>query len=186
METIQYDDVFISVTVYYVHDRGKLENIDRLLSELRTSNCIVSIFRGDLVISLKQILLAAISAIIAFKSKTNIARKLDIEILLRLSSETQIDEAIKKIGITREVTDIGICVLSRSKDELRNFLGKLTRLIGGSELSEEDLRTIDRIDRAVKFYNINEDEINAIQAGEMWKAVLLLILERIATVDVRR
>ncbi len=186
METIQYDGLFISAAVYNVDNREILENIDKLLNDLKTSNCLVVIFRASHVISLKQILFAAVSAILAFKSKTNIARKLDVEILVRLSSESQIDEAIKKISMDRETKDAGICVLSRSKEELQEFSKKLTEIIDGLEFNEEDLHTIDRINAAKNFYNITDEEINSVQARELHEAVLLLILERIATIDIRR
>ena len=186
METIQYDGLFISAAVYNVGNREILKNIDKLLKDLKASNCLVVIFQASQVISLKQILFAAISAILAFKSGTNIARKLDVEILVRLSCENQIDEAIKKISVDRETKDVGICILSRSEEELQEFSGKLTELIDGLEFNDEDLRTIDRINAAKNFYKITDEEINSVQAGDLYEAVLLLILERIATVDIRR
>jgi len=186
LEKINYRDYFISSGVYSLLNKDVLADIERLLNELSKDTAVVEIFKSDFIISLKQIYFAVISAINAFDSKTNIARNLGIEILLRLSSETQIDRAIQKIGVKRDLNEIGICIVARSINELVELSNKLLEQINGVELAEESLHSLDRVNKALEFYNIRQEEIESIQSRDLYEAALFLVLERIATVDIER
>jgi len=186
METINYKGYFISVGVYSLPSKDISIDIERLLNELSKNTAVVEIFRSDFIISLKQIYFAAISAINAFNSKTNIARSLGIEILLRLSSETQINQAIKKVGVNRDLNEVGVCIVAKNVNELVELSNKLLQEINGVELTEESLHSLERVYKALEFYNIKQEEIESIQARDLYEAALFLVLERIATVDIER
>jgi tRNA threonylcarbamoyladenosine modification (KEOPS) complex Cgi121 subunit len=186
LETIEYKDYFISVGIFGLPSKNVLVGIEKLLNELSKDTAVVEVFRSDFIISLKQVYLAAMSAINAFNSKTNIARSLGIEILLRLSSETQIDQAIRKIGVNRDLNEVGVCIVARNMNELMKLSNKLLQEINGVELTEESLHSLDRVYKALEFYNVKQEEIESIQARDLYEAVLFLILERIATVDIER
>ena len=53
-------------------------------------------------------------------------------------------------------------------------------------MSDEELRAEDRLEKAVEFYGISEAEIESVQATSKADAILLLILEHIATLDLKR
>jgi len=186
METINYKGYFISIGVYSLPSKDISIDIERLLNELSKNTAVVEIFRSDFIISLKQIYFAAISAINAFNSKTNIARSLGIEILLRLSSETQINQAIKKVGVNRDLNEVGVCIVAKNVNELVELSNKLLQEINGVELTEESLHSLERVYKALEFYNIKQEEIESIQARDLYEAALFLVLERIATVDIER
>jgi|GEM_PF-627155 len=186
LETVSYRDYFISAGIYSLLNNDVLADIESLLNELSKDTAVIEIFRSDFIISLKQIYFAVISAINAFDSKTNIARNLSIEILLRLSSETQIDQAIQKIGVKRDLNEIGVCIVTKSINELMELSNKLLEQINGVELAEESLHSLDRVNKALEFYNIKQEEIESIRSRDLYEATLFLVLERIATVDVER
>lgn len=62
----------------------------------------------------------------------------------------------------------------------------VARFIGGEPMSECELRSDDKLHEALKFYDISETEVKAVQAKSIADAVLFLILERIATLDFMR
>ena len=186
LETVSYRDYFISAGIYSLLNNDVLADIESLLNELSKDTAVIEIFRSDFIISLKQIYFAAISAINAFNSKTNIARSLGIEILLRLSSETQINQAIKKVGVNRDLNEVGVCIVAKNVNELVELSNKLLQEINGVELTEESLHSLERVYKALEFYNIKQEEIESIQARDLYEAALFLVLERIATVDIER
>jgi len=53
-------------------------------------------------------------------------------------------------------------------------------------MEEDELKKEDRLSEAMKFYGITEKEVDAVQAPSKADAVLLLILERVATLDLKR
>lgn len=186
MEKVEYHGYYVAVGVYRLLNRDVIEDFKKIINELSVGDVVLELFNSEFVISLKQILFAAISAIKAFFSETNIAKSLGIEILLRLSSETQIDKAIEKIGVNKGVDEVGVCIVSKSIDKLEETMRKLLQKIDFVELPEEYLHSTDRIRRALEFYNIRQEEIESIQARDLHEAVLLAVLEKIATVDIER
>lgn len=158
-----------------------IENIKRLGKDV-----IVQIFDGRCVVSVKQIHAAAVAAHFAFKAGSNISKKFELEFLLRLAADTQINRAIKKMGIKPETREVGYCVLSDDREKVVRASSDVARLIGGEPIDENELRSEDKISEAMKFYGITEAEIGAVQARSRADAVLLLILERIATLDLMR
>ncbi|MEN2975325.1 MAG: KEOPS complex subunit Cgi121 [Candidatus Caldarchaeales archaeon] len=186
MEITKYHDKWIGAAVYRSPMKNLLRDPARLVSELSSDQVLVNIFKANSIVSLKQIHIAAISALAAFKSKSNIARNLNIEILLRISSETQIDKALKKIGVDEETDEVGVCIIAGDKVEIDKVGRILSSRIGGIELSGEDLYEHERITRALEFYNIDREELQLIQAKDLYEAALLLIIEKIATLDVER
>ncbi|MCS7132380.1 MAG: KEOPS complex subunit Cgi121 [Nitrososphaeria archaeon] len=149
-------------------------------------DAIAQLFDGRCVISVKQIHAAAVAAHLAFKAKSNISKKFDIEFLLRLAADTQISRALEKMGITAETREIGYCVISENKNRALKVSSDIVRLVGGEPMEEVELRKDERLFEAMRFYNITEMEIEAAQAPSKADAVLLLILERIATLDLKR
>ena len=148
-------------------------------------NSTVQVFNPSPVISLKQIHVAAVSAYLAFKAGVNIARKLEIEFLLRLSADTQIDEALDKMGVKPELNEVGLCVISELRESALDAYSRASSIIGGVEVEENELRSSERIMKALKFYGL-EDKIDVVQAESKEEAALLLILERISTLGIER
>ncbi len=186
MERVEYRGYHVAVGVYRLLGKDRIENFERIIDELSGGDVIIELFNSEFIISLKQIVFAALSAINAFLSESNIARSLGIEILLRLSSETQIDRAIDKIGVNKNVDEVGVCIVSKDIDKLEETMRSLLQKISTVEITEESLHSIDRVKKTVEFYNIRREEVESIQARDFYEAVLLIVLEKIATVDVER
>lgn len=186
LDRTSYHGYYVAVGVYRLLDKDGIEDFEKIINELSGDDVIIELFNSEFLISLKQIIFAAISAVNAFFSESNIARSLGIEILLRLSSETQIDKAIKKIGVNKDVDEVGVCIVSRNIDRLEETTRILLQRINAVELPEESLHSIDRVRKAIEFYNITQEEVESVQARDFYEATLLLVLEKIATVDIER
>lgn len=147
---------------------------------------VAQLFDGQCVVSVRQIHAAVVATHLAFKAKSNISKKFDIEFLLRLAADTQINRVLERMGIKAGTREIGYCVVSENKNRVLRVSSDIARLIGGEPMRDDELKKDERLSEAMKFYGINEEEIEAVQASSKADAILLLILERIATLDLKR
>jgi len=165
-----------------------LEDPMQTLERLRSgaSGLIIQIFDATPVVSVRQIHAAAVATYLAFKAGTNISKKFEIEFLLRLAADTQINRAIKRLGVKPDSREVGFCIIGDDEEIVSKTAGYASQIIGGSDMSDEELRAEGRLEKAVEFYGISEAEIKSVQAPSKADAILLLILEHIATLDLKR
>lgn len=144
------------------------------------------IFDAEPIISLRQIHAAAVAAYLSFKAGVNISKKLEIEFLLRLAADTQIGRALERVGVKLDSREVGFCILADNREKAIEVGKAMFRVLGGEVLKESELGAEDRVRNALRFYGIDESELENVQADSWLQAALLLILERIATLDVKR
>ena len=144
------------------------------------------IFDAEPIISLRQIHAAMVAAYLSFKAGVNISKRLEIEFLLRLAADTQIDRALERIGVKPDSREVGFCIFADSRERAVEVGKAALRVLGGEALTEAELGAEHRVRGALKFYGIDESELENVQADSRLQAALLLILERIATLDIKR
>ena len=169
--------------------RGEvLRNPLKILEDLKAlgEDFSAQIFDAEPIISLRQIHAAAVAAYLSFKAKVNISKRLEIEFLLRLAADTQIDRALEKIGVKPNSREVGFCIFADNREKVIEVGKAALRILGGEALTDTELGAEDRVKSALKFYGIDELELENVQAGSRLQAALLLILERIATLDIKR
>ena len=144
------------------------------------------IFDAEPIISLRQIHAAAVAAYLSFKAGVNISKRLEIEFLLRLAADTQIDRALERIGVKPDSREVGFCIFADNRERAVEVGKAALRVLGGETLTDAELGVEDRVRSALRFYGIDESELGNVQADSRLQAALLLILERIATLDIKR
>ncbi len=182
-----FQDTWILAGVRRNPRRQALRDPELLLERIKafSHGSTTQIFNAAPVISLKQIHVAAVSASLAFKAGVNIAKKLEIEFLLRLAADTQINRVLGRLGVDSGTGEVGVCIISESRDSALDVYGKVASLLGGEEVDEKYLSGHERVSKALKFYGI-EGDLDVVQAGSREEAALLLILEKMAVLDVER
>jgi len=157
----------------------------RILEDLKAlgEDFTAQIFDAEPVISLRQIHAAAVAAYLSFKAGVNISKRLEIE---WLAADTQIDRALEKIGVKPNSREVGFCIFADSKERAVEVGRVALRALGGEALTDAELGVEDRMRSALRFYGIDESELRNVQADSRLQAALLLILERIATLDIKR
>ena len=185
---ISFSDKWVMASVHKNVRRGIFVNPEKTLESLKklSKDAVIQIFDASCIVSVKQIHAAAVATHLAFKAGSNISKKFEIEFLLRLSADTQIERVLNKIGVKPETLEVGFCVISNDKSAVLRASRDVVHLIGGEPMSEEELKSEERLDKAMEFYGITEKELESVQASSKAEAVLLLILERIATLDLKR
>jgi len=167
---------------------GVLRNPLKVLEDLKAlgKGFTAQIFDAEPIISLRQIHAAAVAAYLSFKAGVNISKRLEIEFLLRLAADTQIDRALERIGVKPDSREVGFCIFADSRERAVEVGKAAVRVLGGETLTDAELGVEDRVRSALRFYGIDESELESVQADSRLQAALLLILERIATLDIKR
>ncbi len=188
LKLVSFGDKWAAASVLKSPRRSFLASPVEVLESLRSSSkgAIIQAFNARCVVSVRQIHAAAVAAYLAFKAGTNISKKMEIEILLRLAADTQIERALDKLGVRGNTEEVGFCILADNRASATKMAEELARTIGGVEVDDDYLRNDERLSRAVEFYGIEEAEVKSVQARDRAEAVLILILERIATLDLKR
>lgn len=184
-----FGDLWVAAAVYRNPKRSILADPETVLERVRSlggGEPVIQLFDAEPIISLRQVHAAAVAAHLAFKAGTNIARRIEVEVLLRLAADTQIGRAIQKIGVRRDSRELGAAVMAKDRASAVRILEQVAALVGGEEISEEALGSEERVEKALEFYGIGGEEVETVQAGSRREAALLLVLERMAILDVER
>ncbi|MDI6885088.1 MAG: KEOPS complex subunit Cgi121 [archaeon] len=139
---------------------------------------------AELIAGEEHIKSAVEKAIRALKRKRSITSDLGLEILLYASGRRQIERALR-MGVTEGEKKVAIVIVDeRGEKDLEVVAEEVKRKIGIEEVPirelESELSNSNKKERIKEFYNITEDEVNAV--GE--EKVKMLVLERVALLDV--
>lgn len=131
------------------------------------------------VAGFKHILVSVLTALEAFNCKMNIAKSLSMEILVRASTQRQINEALSILGVKKGLCDLAFVVVGRS-DRVKDVLSNLRECYG--DRVDEHLLEEDRSDRIMEIYEISEDHVKSEvnYTRSKWEAVKNLVVEKVA------
>lgn len=188
MKLVSFGDKWAAASVLKNPRKSFLADPIKILEALRAASkgAIIQAFDARCIISIRQIHAAAVAAYLAFKAGTNISKRMELELLLRLAADTQIGRALDKLGVRAGTEEVGLCVLADDRASTMRIAEDLARAVGGVEVDDDYLMRNERLTRAIEFYGIETAEIESVQARDKAEAIFILILERIATLDLRR
>lgn len=156
-----------------------LGKLDEALNEsLKPSIC--QFFNANRVISALYVTVAATAAIVAWRSKTNVAKRLEVEFLVRLSAQDQISRAIELVGISYEADRVGVCIVSKSVEDVETAKSKLEVLLGRKLVPFVDNQSDYMVGVISKIYGVPEQALKSIQADNNFKALELFLMEKVA------
>lgn len=185
-ELAEFEGKWVAAAIYRNPVKEAVRDPTGLLERAGAGGrAVLQVFDAGTVISHIQVHAAAVAAELAFRAGSNVARSLGMEVLVRLAADTQIGRALRKVGVREESGEVGVCAIAESREEAEKAAEELARLLRGVRMSEEELRAMERVERALRFYGISS-EVEVVQASSRWEAALLLILERISSTDLER
>lgn len=167
------------------------EDIDpkTLIEDARTAcnPVIVQLFDAETVAGKRHLFFGTLNAIKNFIQGRGLSRSLDIEILLCVSAQKQIGEAIRINGIQRLTRKIAVVLVADSAESAFSAARKLELLIPGAQ-DQALLNKMDekKRDYLVKSYGIDSSEFEALPGISNEEALEWLIVERTAILDARR
>lgn len=134
----------------------------------------------------RHVLLAFVNALAAVRSGRNISRELTVETLLRMSAQSQINLAMKRVGVSPVTKNLGLILIASSEKELDVAVRTLLSHWGVSETEGRDPPSEQVVRNLIDLYSVTEAELGAMQAEDSWMALVNAILERIAVIDLYR
>jgi tRNA threonylcarbamoyladenosine modification (KEOPS) complex Cgi121 subunit len=167
------------------------ENIDpKTLIEDARRTCdpaIVQLFDAETVAGKRHLFFGTLNAIKKFIQGRGLSQSLDIEILLCVSAQKQIEEAIRINGIHRLTKKIAVVLVADNAETALNAAQKLESLIPG----DQDQTLLNKMDEKkrdylIKSYGISSSEFEALPETSSEEALEWLIVERTAILDAKR
>ena len=167
------------------------ENIDpKTLIEDARRTCdpvIVQLFDAETVAGKRHLYFGTLNAIKKFIQGRGLSQSLDIEILLCVSAQKQIGEAIRINGIQRLTKKIAVVLVANSVESDLNAAQKLESLIPGAQ-DQTLLTKMDdkKRDYLIKSYGISSSEFESLPETSSEEALEWLVVERTAILEVKR
>ena len=166
--------VEVSEKLNIIGFRGRVDFAEKFIKSARGhfGDELFQFFDADLIVGKEHILSAVEHAKRAFESKRNISLSLAMEILIYVSGEPQIANALKKVGIKDNCERIAL--VADDKLDVESFLKRMNM--------QRDDEVLKCSEAKVQAFGIGEDEISAVGKDRIGD----LVLERVAMVDVRK
>jgi len=137
----------------------------------------------------RQILIAAEMALRSYKKKNMISKKLGVEIMLYLSGQRQIVNAIKTFGINNRTLYSFLIIVSPKIEKIiefkRKFIEKYKNKISFIPLSNVYKEKI-KEHNVLKTFNISEREINSTFGKDRREKILKCIVSRMAMLNLEK
>ncbi|EKQ55638.1 MAG: hypothetical protein B655_0136 [Methanobacterium sp. Maddingley MBC34] len=155
-----------------IDDTSKIMKCIRDISgECNSGNCIIQLLNARGIAGEKHILQATVQAIKAFERNNNAAKDMGLEICVRASSQRQISQALKILGIGNGKMDI--CMVAVDCDE--NIQNQVEEVLG----KQHDEVLLADVDALQELYEISPQEITSAGSIEriMVERTALLNLE---------
>lgn len=121
---------------------------------------------------------ALVNALLVYGTPRQRARTIPNEVLLRLAATTQLEEAIRRVGVREGLDAAVFLTVSDSINEALDTASKIVELTGKlTDLPNRAGKTEDMI----RFYGLDERQLAAVQADSREQAVKMLVIQRMAS-----
>lgn len=138
-------------------------------------------FDADLIASPQHLYFAALDALEAFKSKTNISKSLAMETILYASAQRQILKAIECLGIKPHTQNMALLVIGDDATQVMAATESVTKAVGAKRDDDVLKLTQDKISKIRKVFEISDQETHSATRNEDTEgAVTALVIERMA------
>ncbi len=170
---------------------SKPVDFDAVLNEIHKKHPEVSAQFVDLdkIPGSRYLFLATLNALQSHNSSRPISRTLGMEILLYVSANKQINEAIRHVGMTADTARIAAILVGKTKEEtlvVADLLNQILQQKGDDELIDQ--WSSGRIENVLSLFDIAPRELKAIlrESEQREQAVERLAIERSALLTVRK
>ena len=143
----------------------------------------IQLFDARYIFGLNHINSAYQHAKHAMEQNRSISDVLSIEILLYASGEYQIKNALTKVGLREDSTEMAILIMSSAEKEVEdNKCKTLLKTLTSEFKLELDDRVLEGDKEYLSRFGISEDELAAVPEDRWFD----LVLEKVALVDIRK
>ena len=144
-------------------------------------NLDIQFFDAEIIATQEHLYCAVLNALQAFKNQTNLSKTPAMETILYASAQRQIQKAIERCGIKPKTKNMALIIIGDDPIQMRDALEEITKSVGSD--SNESVLTVTKNKEAIikKTFKISNQELKTvIENGETEKAIVNLVIERVA------
>ena len=146
----------------------------------QTQNVDLQFFDAELIATDEHLYFAVLNALQAFKNKTNHSKSPAMETILYASAQRQIQKAIERSGIKPQTKNLAVAIIGEDPKHVQETLEHLTKTLG-REPDEKVLEMKKTKEATIKkAFEIQKEELKIMENGDPKKAIVNLVIERIA------
>ena len=162
----------------------KLRDINKFFQTVKdkTNNACAQFFDASLVAGSEHLRFAALNALNAFKGNVNISSSLAMESLLYASTQRQIKEAVRLMGIKPNTSRVAVLIVADTQEQTSATLKIVSQLLGGRRDDSVVDLTDDKMAVLSGFFGISSIELEAKmeRKGMEKQALTDLVIEHMA------
>jgi len=164
----------------------EVRDVDATLDEVRqlAGNATFQLFDADTVAGWRHLFHAAVNAIYAIQNGLAVSKSVDVETILYASCQDQISKAFTLMGLSPEVKNVGVLVISRDSSEAEGLAAEITQHLGTPDDEVLDV-TPEKFERLKDVFDVGDDPLAAV-GGDPYEALTSLIVEKGALLPLRR
>ena len=177
---IEEYEVYAEITGFRGIQIDNTKKIADLTNQEKKRNTTVQFLNAQYIVTWEHLYFAVLNALLGFRNNFNISRSLGVEIILYASAQRQIRKAIDLVGVKSGCMDLAVVIVDKNEEAIRRSLSEIVECMGKA-LDESVLGLSGRKRKEIqRVFNISETEIHALTSHSTNKALLNLVIERMA------
>ena len=143
-------------------------------------NVDIQFFDAQLIATQEHLYFATLNALQAFKNKTNLSKSPAMETILYASAQRQIQRAIERCGIKPQTKSMAVIIIGEDPKQIQNALQAVTKSAGTEPDASVLEMTKNKETKIKKAFEITDEELKTLENGNQQKAIVNLVIERVA------
>jgi tRNA threonylcarbamoyladenosine modification (KEOPS) complex Cgi121 subunit len=149
-------------------------------------NVWLQFFNSNLIATSEHLYFAVINALNAFRNNTTLSKSLAMETLLYASAQHQIQKAIQTIGLTSDMPNMAVAIISTDSQQIRTVLNDLSRILHADPCDAVLDLTIKKTCKIQDTFQITPQMIEvATKNKDTDLALIHLVIEKIALLSTK-
>ena len=143
-------------------------------------NIDIQFFDAELIATQEHLYFAVLNALQAFENKMNLSKSPAMETMLYASAQRQIQKAIERCGIKPKTKSMALIIIGDDPKQIETALETVTKSVGSAPDGTVLEMTKNKETKIKKAFEITKEELKILKNGNQNKAIVNLIIERIA------
>lgn len=180
LKYIDETGMYLEINGFRKVEIGDPTNFLKDLRRLVPKGNFVQFFDAELIATWQHLYFAALNGLLAFKDGNNISKTAQMEIVLYSAAQRQIEKAIKAVGLKQKSFNVAILVAGENPSSVKELLYAISNRIGKDPDEAVLELTKEKIQKIRQLFKISDAEIEAVLETDFEKALINLIIERMA------
>jgi tRNA threonylcarbamoyladenosine modification (KEOPS) complex Cgi121 subunit len=171
---------YVEITGYQDVDFDKAEAFLKASRKQTRQNVEIQFFDAELIATQEHLYFAILNALQVFKNKTNRSKSLAMEAILYASAQRQIQRAIEQCGIKPQTKNMAMTIIDEDPKQIQDVLKSVTKCVGSKPNESVLGLTKAKEEKIKKTFKITDTELRTLEYCKQKKAIVNLVIERVA------